>query len=669
MFFANLWYLWFIPVIAVPILLNIWKKKRIREIEFPYFFLIQSSNTANLSSLHILNIILLLLRMLLIAGLILFMARPLMTGAQPAVSGADTVPTVYIMDNSVSMSYTHEGTTLFARAQSQLRDALQALDPNIPAGLVYINRQGNPELVESRNNPERLLKALGDVTLSYYRFDLRASLNMANTYMRSLTGRFAKSAKNIVLFTDNQIHNLSPGDNIRLLPSVSLTMVVPEQLKAGGLGWTGYDFSNRLVKEGGRGSVDCKLSNFGQSVRDDVIVRFYVDDVLLDESAITLTPGEVEARQFQYRAGETAALRKATLTVLAADFDIDNTLYLVVPVYNTARIIVVGTTEETAYLNAALHTYFPHDAARYISIVTTLDAAGPISDTDIVIFASEQMTSDQIRWLKGFVSRGGGAIVFHAPADQGSDENGVSTVQQAQLAHPVLQPYAEAGEKVFETIRFNASGGQTVYPEMQKRTVLLESGDGKPFLEQLSVQEGTLFVYYTDAAQRFSNLVRTDMYIPLLHRTIDYILAARTGFPVYFNRTMEQKVTLSNEVPFSVQWITPEGDRYEQQSLFLGGMYRISALPVSVPGYYTLVQQDSKPVVFAYNIAAGEGNLTQADRKTLATMLPDSRTTYIDMFAGPEKQSFVRRKHIAGYVLIFCITVALVELGVANRCS
>ncbi|MDX9703142.1 MAG: BatA domain-containing protein [Candidatus Auribacterota bacterium] len=665
MFFANLWYLWFIPIIAAPILLNIWKKQRIKEIDFPYFSLIQASDVTNLTALHIMNLLLLLLRMLLIVGLILFMARPIFSGFNATPVVTEHIPVVFIYDNSVSMTYTHNGTTLAKKARIQIASAVKALPADIPAGLIFMNEQGNMELVASRSNPERLLYALDNISVQYYRFDLKQALYTADSFFRSLSLPL-KARKNILIFTDNQQYNASLGDSVDLLTSVHVTVVYPQKMNVGGAGWFGYKFSDRLVKRGEKYTLSADVRNFAKHSGSEPVVRLFENDVLIEESFITLDREETVTKQFYFQPEDDISLKKIRCALLLPDFDIDNTMYLVAPVYDTPRIIIIGALQESVFIRAAAMTYFSDISQDNLLTVTSLDKVPDLNAGDIVICCVDR-SPEMDKWIKNALSNGIGVIAFVPP--QNIMEGTLTSIENANLRHPIFAPYGLAGERAFESIHVFNYERDTFLPEVQNRLVLLKTAQGVPFMEQVSLRDGIMFVFYDSAGERLSNFVRTELYVPLMHRALDHILASRIGLPSYFNRTVGDRFVITADIPSSVTWITPDGTRFERDSLFIDGKYEISGLPVALPGYYTLMRDGHKPVSIAYNIPQGEGDMTPLDPAVLKRLIPDTPTAYVDMFAGESEGGLVRRRDIGIQILIACLVVCFLELAVANRFS
>ena len=668
MFFFNLWYLWFIPVLAVPILLNIWKKHRIKEIDFPYFALIQKSNVTNLTALHIMNILLLLLRMLLIAGLIFYMMRPILSALNAAPTVNDHVPVVYIYDNSLSMSYSHNGTVLAKQARTQLADSIKALAPDVPASLLFINEQGSLELVESHGNPERLLQALNGVSVERYRFDLSAALHTADSFFRSLTDVSLKSRKKIIIFTDNQQHNMDADtDTLDLLPSIQVTIVYPHDMRAGGLGWSGYSFPDRFLKSGDTGELSTRITNYSDNPWENLVVRFYVDDQLVEESSVNLTTHETIEKSFYFEAGEVG-FHRIRAELVASDFASDNVLYGVIPVYDVPRIVIVGNSDESIFLNAAAMTYFPDENNSKVVLVPSYDKVPQLSKGDIVVCASDG-SSEMGTWIKNSVAQGIGLIAFDSLSGQ-LDGDAVTSIEQANTQHPVLAPYADSTERPFESIRITQYDRNTFLPALQNRVALLKTAQGVPFLEQVTLQNGTMFVFYTDARENDSNFVRTDVYLPLIHRLFDYIAASDIGYPDYFNRLIGDTVSVSDDAPFSVQWSMPGNkDIYKRESVFIDGKYEVGALPVSLEGYYKLKRDKCPDTQFAYTVPLSEGDFSPLDQKYLVQHIPDISIAYVDMFAADSNGSLTQRRDIGMHLLIGGLVICLIELAVANKLS
>lgn len=660
MFFINGWYLWFIPLIGIPILLNIWKKKRVKNVVFPYFSLLMHSKIKNLAQIKLMNILLLLLRMAFLISLLFFMARPVRVSSQAIDTVSDDVPVAFILDNSRSMSYSVEKISLFKKASDLIADALLGMNQSTPCAFITINPQGKLESIESFSNPEHLLTELRHTNILNYRFDIQKAIILAQNFF----SRTKQSPKKLLIFTDNQKHNWDSFNAIQLADDINVHFVVPSNIYLGGAGWTGLRFPDRLIKAGEKGYVTGILENFGSDTLKNVVVRAYVDNVVIDEEIVTLSPHKRSDQTFFYHAKSAPGFQKARLTISSPDFQIDNDLFLVLPAYQTPAIFVLGEPSDTVFITSALQNYTA-ETEKLIELQDTDQKDRISSGIDTVLAVTHYTPDIQFdTWLKNKVADGISAIVFTPPLKINETDQPV-TIVPADSSHPILLPYKVSGENAFSDITCAAADYTPFLPDISERKVILKATDGKPFMEELSVHKGIIFVLYTDASGECSNLVKTELFLPLIHRMIDYTIVRHHETPAYFNRFVGNNLLLEGDSSFSVKWETPDGASYTPESRFINGKYRIDTLPSQNTGYYTLSQDNRIKYLISYNIPFYEGNMTPISHEEVKKMILSHSIFYTDLDAQAETP-LKTKGTLAPLLIILCIVFSLVELAVAN---
>ena len=669
MFFLNLWYLWFLPLAAIPVLLNLWKRKRVKEILFPYFDLLMESNITNLTPLKILNFLLLILRILFICGLIFFMARPFLFGSESLASlPSKDIPIVFVLDNSKSMVYTHERMSLFGRSSQLIEDSVKSLDINTPCALVYMNEQGDIDIEESFANPERLLTKLRSIEPLNYTFKIQDALEKSEQFFVSLGKTLKKSPKKIIVLSDNQRINWADCDNLKLDESIKIYFYLPESIDFKGVGWVGYRFPERLVKKGENSFVAGILSNFGKDKIQGLTVRFFIDGHLVDESLISLEPGEMKEKKFYYSINDTEISHRTVLSVESPDFQLDNELKLVLPVYPDPEVVLISGADEEVYLSSALTLYFKGNEKSYSYLNLNSVKAVDLLEKDIIILVTGENEQPVLDALKNVVAKGANAIVFRTFENSEPDAFS-SVISYANFKHPVLEPYSIMGIKGMESLQIFSSLKERFLQELPYREILLSSIKGSVFMEEITLGKGKIIVFYTDPQALTSNFANTSLFLPFMHRIMDYFVKNSYSITANPNKLFSEKLFLADDHDFSVEWITPEGETHVYKTIFINGEYKTGSFIATSEGYYTLVVQDGSEHTVSYIIPFYEGDLTGLSKDDTVKKLPDNKIFFSDMFYSSAGTSVGGKIETSKMLLILCLVVSLIELAVANLCS
>src|SRR5262245_59360287 len=114
-------------LIGVPILLHLIMRQKPKHLLFPAFrFLLQRHRT-NQRKLQLRHLLLLALRVLLIAGLCLALARPKIFSSRLNLSGERPIAAVLLFDTSFSMGYVSGGKDRLETAKARAQELLNEL--------------------------------------------------------------------------------------------------------------------------------------------------------------------------------------------------------------------------------------------------------------------------------------------------------------------------------------------------------------------------------------------------------------------------------------------------------------------------------------------------------------------------------------------------------------
>ncbi|MCB1195477.1 BatA domain-containing protein [bacterium] len=665
MFFLNFWYFWFIPLCAVPFLLNLWKRRRTISVAFPYFSFLMESQIRNVAFFKILNLLLLILRIACIFLLIVFMARPIVRHAS-ATGGAHTeLPTVFILDNSLSMSVPFEQSSPFKESQVQIEQDILSFNRDTPCAFITMNEFGNLMIVESRGIPERLLNALKNTAPVPYKFDIHRSIQTADIFLKNLPD----SPKNIFLYTDNQKSNWVNIDPINLHRTHTLRFVSPDTLAgAGGIGWIGISDTPSITIQSKRSSINPVIQNFGSDEPIEYICTFSIDNESVANTYEKSAPNSTSNIVLQYKAPSDKKFLKACFSFNYPDFSIDNRLFAVIPVYPMPRLFIAGDDTSALYLENALHFYFSDSGASAVPpiyrISTDQAPAVSINATDIVFYCASAPNTSPPDWIKRIAANGTAITVFYQP-DNVSVHHPSTSIGSINFAHPLFASYTLMGREAFEDITCSPHSGSLFLSDISQRIPLLTTLKDTPFMEELNFYSGRFFILYTDAAGITSNLVLSNIFLPLLHTLIDYSLTLSSHPPSYFTRNIGSKINIEDDKPFSVFWNQHNGESYTLHSVFMSGKYRIDTFPVPAPGFYTL-QKDAEESLFAFNIPAAEGDLHPLNSSAIQERFPDNPPVFSLLEEHSEKNLGWGKLGALQLLAFLCIAASLLELIIAN---
>lgn len=119
-------------LVGLPVLLHLIMRQKPRPLQFPAFRFLRQRHVINRRKIRLQHLLLLLLRMAVIAGLCLALARPRVAADRVAslFNNERPVAAVLIFDTSASMEYSAAGRTLLEEARQRAGELLDEMDPN-----------------------------------------------------------------------------------------------------------------------------------------------------------------------------------------------------------------------------------------------------------------------------------------------------------------------------------------------------------------------------------------------------------------------------------------------------------------------------------------------------------------------------------------------------------
>ncbi len=428
---------------TIPLIIHLLHRSRYQTIEWGAMHLLQSSRNLNSRRLQWQQILLLLLRCALPVLLAIAMARPLLQSSFSA-DGQYALSIAILLDDSMSMFATiqKEGSvsnsTIFSAACQSAADILTEL----PSGSNAIVLLGGstPEAL-SGQVPEELvlkLKEVGDRTLPAGEFGWEVSVRSSLQWLASSP----HPRRQLVLISDFQKHewsNLMDREisdvteriaSQTVCPRLSFVNVGPasESLassRLSNLSVNSIDVSPNLLAVARETFISVTLENHGAARCDSILVAIFVDEL------------EIERQEISIAAASTAMIRSRWSPKLVGDHLIrvqilrddnlmtDNSFSTAVVVQEPISILLVdgdrrseAMQSETDFLRLALSPFSLLTGEKGDVFNSRTIQQHELSESHLTNYRAVclcnvgEVNDAQQKWLRDFVERGNGLMVF-----------------------------------------------------------------------------------------------------------------------------------------------------------------------------------------------------------------------------------------------------------------
>jgi hypothetical protein len=718
-FISSYWLAWMAAAAAaaaVPVIIHLIHTARAPQVPFPTLRFLRSAAQKTARRRYLENILLLVLRMLLFAGLAVALARPFVSEAFGLLAESPSSAAVIILDNSYSMNVRFQQDTRFSKVKQEARAILddRRTHPGM-AAVLLTNPGAAPPPTSLSADRAKLFKDIDGAQISSGRADLVGTLKAAYALLDKtgatdkrlwiLTDRQALSWQGLAKFEEPARHGDIPVAIIRPTePSYTNVAVAEAAVVSHSLAVGMPVRIDATIRNGGpapeKRSILLLVDDFGQATAKETA-----------DLAPTGGPGATRVVSFTHTFSRPGPHRVMVAVDGTDSLDVDNTRRLALWIADRVPILLikqkqadVAFQDDDFYLVRALDPVGAADVPWPIKPVETTAAQfdpAVLEKFDAVILNNVAgLKPAAAKALADFVAGGRTLVVFCGTGTTAAEYNRL--FQDPYAAQGGLLP-ARLKDRVGDPVLKNSAAKVTwvndrspyleglvdsaemyqdilVYSYLQTDAApadavlaRLESGD--PLLLEKSFGQGRVLLFTTDATTAGSNLPLRNLFLPLMMRVAH--LSARgqnraaqlvAGQPFQVDLAPDLKVATLVEVSGP---LGPSGEIVADQrdTRAAGGRNLLEFDKTWNLGYYAWRTLGPSPTagVFCTNVDGAESDLTEiADEKLRADV--GARETHVaasfaELIARFEAGS---RRELWQYILIICLVLAVCEPLVAN---
>jgi hypothetical protein len=646
------WVLVGLAAAAIPLIIHLSRSRRTKKMRFSTtrFFTDQFLRSYRMSRLK--ELLLLACRMALCAFFAMALAKPHFQPQGQAALPGQSRAVVLVLDNSASMGYVEEGTSLFDRARAAARELIDGLRPGDTASVVLAcRRDAGPEVLFPQPTPELgdVHQALDTLKVAALGTDLTGALARAEAIVQ---GSNAQS-KEIYVLSDLQKSGWQPPDEentprgdsdvltflVRIAPKSRENVALTAVNYAAARPMVGVPFWiwPHLHVQGDR-VQSCTVGLFidGQKVAERRVDKLQADRWVVPRFRHTFTTGGWHSGYVE--------VQDDTLAV-------DNRRYFAFEVLDTIKVLAVNGApsevprlDELFFLKAALTASAEGKSSIQLDVISPASLAqADLGNYPLVILANvESLTPAAVEKLEGFVDPGGSLLVFlggkinpafynqtfAAPTrlhegllpgrllelegDPGSEKN-LLFVGEVDFGHPVLSDFQDPKFASLSGVHFKALWKVDPGPSM----VLMRASSGSPLLCEKRFGKGRVLLFTSTCDRDWTNFPVRPAFLPWVYRLVGDLARERlerqgtylTGehVPLRVSAARGASQVLVKKPNGTVGYATTSDDPAAP----------LEFTDTAQPGVYTLYTS-GKPEAsqfFAVNLEGRESDLTYKDEE------------------------------------------------------
>jgi hypothetical protein len=606
-----------LAALAIPVLLHLTQREKKQIIRFPSLMFVRRIPYQSVRRRKIQNWLLLMVRLTALALIIFAFARPLIRRDNPAASaGTGAREVVVLLDTSYSMAYGNRWESARAAAHRQI-DSLSASD----RGTLVLFSSGAEIALRSTPDQTALKAAVSAAKPGASNTRYSPALKVAG----SILADSQLPRREAILISDFQRGGWRGEEGARLPQGSTLTPVpVTGAVDQPNLSVSAVSLARSTFSDQERVAVTAGVVNRTDRPVNSSSIRLFVDGVSASTKPLTVEPGGSASITFE---PVTVSKRNMRGTVSVADDALaaDNAFHFVLSPEAPVRLILVDRAGSGPHLSRALTVA---ESPRFEVVSRQADT---VSDDDLrrseVVVLNDVVVSPPLaRRLQRFVEQGGGLFVAVGsraqwppdvdilPGSIGNPEDRTrveARVGAIEYAHPVFEPFRAARSGNFSAVA--VYGYRKITPVEGAQVVARFDGSAAALSER-KVGNGRVLLWGTTLDDSWSDLPRSRVYVPFVHRSIRH-LAAYTEPRPWLSvgqvlDPMAASAPRADEMPTLV--LTPSGRRVPIDD------EGSEVMELAEQGFYELRGRNAQEgVVIAANVDPAEADLTPMDPKEI----------------------------------------------------
>jgi len=681
--------------LAIPVIIHLMHSARAEVIRFSCIRFLKNCQRRAARRTRLKQLILMALRMLLLALIVLGMAKPVIQTDKTSASPDDaTTAMVLIIDNSYSMGYREEGLTRLDRAKQVALELVDTLKENDEVIAMVMNDGVQALHSQFQKNFEPVKSAIRKITLSSHGTEVSAALSKAYAFLRATE----KSRREIHLLTDLQAYSWEKMLETNLIaaeeePRPRLYISSFGRPNSANAFVDAVSVSGVAAGVGSKILVDVKAVGAGPS---DNVLTLMVNGKKREQVAFTVRPDAPAQVPIEVDFDEPGTYRCSA--VLSEDsLRIDDSFDFSLTVDDRVTVLLVDgdystvpSLSETFFLNAALNpsAYTGMRAGSEIEPTTVSLSELRRTPLDsykcVIICNAASLDGNDLVKLEAFLNSGGSVVLFlgnrvipeeynkwsFVPAQVGepmgrADKASFFSFGRIAAKHPIFAGMGDLRTaKVFRCFRVKPREGAEVIAELRA---------GPPVMIERPYGSGRVLMITTSADLEWTNLPLRRAFVPMMHRLVAYMCGRRATSSAYRVGDTVEFRSLAKHYDKTIRVKTPTGRRITLRPQIEGSYAVATFSDTSEPGRYEVrAHQDfSNHDGFSVNPNVLESDLTMIPKETLEREFSGMNVSVLPVPGQVVREVIEKREGWKLWPLLFKLALLFfcLEILVANLFS
>jgi hypothetical protein len=689
--FLNIAFLVGLVAAAVPIIIHLLNRRRVKRVKFSSLEFLDEVNKQRMRRINLRRILILILRTLAILALVFAFARPtLRTGLLFAGSVPKNV--VVCLDASYSMGAAMETGTAFEAGKKIANDIVDEAGGSDAINVIAFAKTADALLEQGTRNKGVVKSAIDRVALSSETTSIRGAIDRALDVIEKSD---VEGGEVYVVSDFRASEDSALVDEARLPANVRVYFIPVYDEDVDNVSIDRVGVPRKLMRPGEVVKVSVTATNHAREVSANVPLEIVVDGDRKAEQMVELAPNATQTVTFPLSLAESGRYH-GRVAKNRDRLPVDDDRFFLIEVSNTIPVTVVTGRRRTTspgapvpsvfYVEKALNPRGTSEGEFNVRVIDERDVtASALPASGVVVWVDPQtLEPKRMALLERHVRRGGGLLVFlgnAAPAilndaafralagiRGGAEKGGESRAAftSFEKAHPVFSLFTKDELELLSRARVRAyTSARGVAPD----SALAYVGGGDPAVWECVRGRGRVLVFAAAPDLATGDIPLSPMFLPLVHTSVSYLAASGeapgadehlVGLPIAFtvSQTGLDESQLSIRDPAGESLKPAVGERS-------AGEVQVGFDRPARPGFFRLYRDTTRVAEVAVNVDTRESNLA-------VSSLADKRPKSVSVVrAGESFRTELREakegREVFAAFLLFAVAALVAESVLGRR--
>ncbi len=542
MIFLNPAVLFGLLAASIPILIHLFNLRKLKRIEFSTLRFLKELQKNKIRKIKLKQWLLLALRVLIILFLVTAFARPTLKGvAIGGTTSAAKTTSIFILDNTFSMSAIDQNGSYFNQAKQTIKNLIHQLQEGDEAALILVSNIN--EEIKPTSNLSDLIKEIDNSQISYASGFLHNAIVSAGKIL-SNSQNFNKE---IYVFSDFQSKKFSEGNSFS-----DLSELLNDKINLYTFNYSGKELFNvgiddfktntQIFEKGKPVSFNITVTNYSEKIINDLVVSLFINGERSGQQSVSLNPNGTKILTMETNV-KAAGFVDVFAEIEDDEINYDNKRFITLFIPTEIPVLILSASEnDSRFVELALTASNNENSIKVVNKKISQIASTNLSNYDALIVIGSEAINDNNK-LKQFAENGGGLFLMPGENTKLDDFKNVTSgfgaaspsaligqlnktdnftrFDKIEFNHPIFDDiFSDNEKKKIESpeiyLRFNQKAG------LNSKTII-SLADGSSFLSEYKIGKGKLLLINTAPVLSWSNFPLKSIFVPLINKAVYYL--------------------------------------------------------------------------------------------------------------------------------------------------